>query len=156
MGMIYKRNRIYWIKYYRNGKPFFESSCSPKEADARQLLKKREGEIAIGKLPGIYFNRVRFDDLAEDFLNDYEINGKSTNRAKHSIKHLKQAFGGLRVTVIDTPRVKAYIKMRSKEGAAAGTINLELAMFKRMLNLGAKQTPSKVSRTPYIPMLKFG
>lgn len=154
MGMIYKRGRIWWLKYYRDGRPFFESSGSIQEAEARRLLKKREGEIAIGKRPGIYFDRIRFDDLAEDFLNDYEINGKSTNRAKHSIKHLKRAFGGLRVTVIDTPRVKAYIKMRSKEGAAAGTINLELAMFKRMLNLGAKQTPRKVDRVPYIPALK--
>jgi hypothetical protein len=24
MGMIYKRNKTYWIKDYRNGKPFYE------------------------------------------------------------------------------------------------------------------------------------
>ena len=55
MGSIYKRGKTYWIKYYRNGKPYRESTKSKKEADAKRLLKKREGEISQGKLPGIYF-----------------------------------------------------------------------------------------------------
>jgi hypothetical protein len=64
MGMICKQGKTYWIKYYRNGKPYFESSKSQKESDAKRLLKKREGEISLGKLPGVYFDRVRFDELA--------------------------------------------------------------------------------------------
>ena len=75
MGSIYKRGTTYWIQYYRNGKPYRESTKSRKEADAKRLLKKREGEISEGKLPGIYFDRVKFDELAEDFITDYEING---------------------------------------------------------------------------------
>ena len=77
MGSIYKRGKTYWIKYYRNGKPYRESTQSKKEADAKRLLKKREGEISQGKLPGIYFDKVRFDELAEDFLSDYKINNKN-------------------------------------------------------------------------------
>ena len=68
MGSIYKRGQVYWIKYYRNGKPYRESTKSKKEADAKRLLKKREGEISQGKLPGIYFDKVRFDELAEIFF----------------------------------------------------------------------------------------
>ena len=50
MGMIYKRGKTYWIKYYQNGKPLYESSKSKKESEARNLLKKREGEISVGRL----------------------------------------------------------------------------------------------------------
>jgi len=40
------------------------------------------------------------------------------------------------------------------EGAANASINRELAALKRMLNLGAQQTPPKLNRVPFIPMLK--
>ena len=54
MGSIYKRGKVYWIQYYRNGKPYRETTKSKKEADAKRLLRKREGEISEGKLPGGY------------------------------------------------------------------------------------------------------
>jgi hypothetical protein len=51
-----------------------------------------------GKLPGIYFEKVKFDELVEDFLTDYRINKKkSLRRAEHSVKHLKEFFEGMRV-----------------------------------------------------------
>jgi len=56
MGMIYKNkykdkagavheSEVFWIKYYRNGKAYRESSKTTKEDDAKKLLKLREGEI---------------------------------------------------------------------------------------------------------------
>ena len=133
MGTIYKRGNTYWLKYYRNGKPYFESAKSTKEGDAKKLLKKREGEISEGKLPGIYFDRVKFDELAEDLLTDYRINSKkSLDRLELSISHLTGAFEGVKVTNVNTPRIKRYVQDRRDEGAANGSINRELAALKRI------------------------
>ena len=70
MGAIYKRGKTFWIKYYRDGKPFYESSGSEKETDAKKLLKSREGSIVDHKFRGLKVERVLFDELAEDLIND--------------------------------------------------------------------------------------
>jgi integrase len=155
MGSIYKRGNIFWIQYYRNGKPYRESSKSRKESDAKKLLKLREGEISQGKLPGFYFDKVRFDELAEGLIRDYKLNcKKSIDRVKQSLAHLKKTFEDVRVTEITTPKIEKYIEKRLNDGAANATINRELSFLRRMLNIGAKQHPPKVNRVPFIPMLK--
>ncbi len=78
MGSIYKRGDIYWIKYYRHGMPYRESSHSDMITKAQKLLKEREGEIEEGRLPGIIFDKVTLKDLADDYISDYRINGKDT------------------------------------------------------------------------------
>lgn len=165
MGSIYRpkwtdkdgkvrESAVWWIKYYRAGKPYRESSKSTKEADAKRLLKRREGEISEGKLPGIYFDKVRWDELADDYLIHFRLQGnKSVVRTEIALRYLKQNFGGMRVTDITSSTVNAYILKRHGEDAANGTINRELAVLRAALMLGAKQTPPKVDRVPYIPML---
>lgn len=154
MGTIYRRGRIWWLKYYRNGKPFRESSKSQKASDAKRLLRRREGEIATGEFSSS--KRVFFEELAEDFLNDYRANNrKSFIWAKRRVKqHLTPFFGGLRAVDITTDQVRAYTDKRQQQRASNGSINRELAALKRTLNLAAAMTPPKMVRVPYIPMLK--
>src|SRR6266850_4434700 len=115
-GHIYKRGTIYWIKYYRGGKPYYESTKSTKESDARRLLRQRLGQIAEGRFIGLQPERVKFDDLGQDFVNDYRINGKrSLDKAERSVRHLQHFFGGMRAVDITTDKIRTYIRDRLDE-----------------------------------------
>jgi integrase len=156
MGSIYKRGKTYWIKYYKNGKSYRESSGSDKKMVAKNKLALREGEIAEGKTPGIQFEKVTFDELAEDMLQDYKNNHKkSLNRAEISVTHLKKSFEGEKVVNITSKTINSYIEKRKEvDGVKNATINRELSALKRMLNLGAEQNPPLVNRVPKIRMLE--
>jgi integrase len=152
-GCIYLRGHIWWIKYPLNGEEMPESSGSEKESDARKLLKRRLGEIVIGRFIGPDAEKVTVSELADDVVNDYRINAKdSLDKAERSANRIKGFFGGYKAHSIGTDLVKKYIAQRQADGAANATINRELAFLKRGFNLGIQA--EKILRKPYIPMLK--
>jgi hypothetical protein len=102
--------KVFWVQYYRAGKCYRESSHSTKESEAKNLLKKREGAIVENQFFGLKAQKVRYEELAEDFLNDYKVNKKkSLERAEMSLKHLKGYFEGTKAIDISTDRIRAYI-----------------------------------------------
>lgn len=152
MGLIYQRGQVWWVRYSRNGQVFRESSHSEKEADAKKLLKKRLGEIALGRFAGPKAEKVTFSELAEDFLTDYRIKGRDArNKIRFKLKPLLATFGQDRTKSITTDRIKRYIALRQEAGAAASTINRELSVLKRTFNLALQA--EKIFSRPYIPML---
>lgn len=99
--------------------------------------------------------RTRMSELFEDLLSDYRINEQDYDWAERKVRlHLRPVLGALQARRLTTSAVKKYIARRQQEKAASATINRELALLKRALNLGREHTPPKVAQVPYIPMLQ--
>jgi integrase len=182
MGQVKRRHRIWWIRYYRDGKRYEESSGSEKENDARALLRRREGDVERGVAVTPKVGRARFEEAAADVINDYSTNGKRTldDVERRIRKHLTPFFGGRRMSSITTADIRAYIAQRQKETTVArkayeftgkdgttrrvpeqqrtvaqvsnGEINRELTALKRMFVLAIQA--GKLLQKPHIPMLK--
>ena len=96
-GYLYKRGKLWWIRYSVRGKDFRESSGSERDTNAMRLLKRRWKEVGKGRFIGPSEDRVLIDGLFQTLEGDYTINGRrSARNLKYRLRHLKTAFGGMR------------------------------------------------------------
>lgn len=178
MGSLYRRGRVWWLKYRQNGRAVRESSGTTKETVARRMLRLREGDVERGipVLPKL--GRVSFTEAAEDLLTDYRTNRKATlpDTERRLRLHLTPFFQNRRLASISTSDVRAFIakrqadtvrvrnarRVRDGEGwreipevrrpVSAGEINRELSILKRMFSLAVQG--ARLHTKPYIPMLR--
>lgn len=151
-GYVYKRGNVWWISYSIAGKKYQESSRSRSHADAVTLLTQRLAERGRG-LSRRDLEKVTFDDLADLILADYRKNSrKSIRRLETSLLHLRAGFSAWRVVDIREDAIDRYAADRLAEGAAAASVNRELAAFRRAFNLAER---AKMARdVPKFEMLK--
>jgi integrase len=182
MGELKQRGQIWWIRYYKNGRRYEESSGSEKESDAKSLLRLREGDIERGVAITPKVGRIRFDEAVKDVINDYRTNRKrSLDDVKRRIeRHLTPFFGNRRMASITTADIREYIDSRQKEttivrraftftardgtprhvpeqrrtiaGVSNAEINRELNALKRMFYLAIQA--GKLLQKPHIPFVK--
>jgi integrase len=155
MGCLYKpkKSRFYWIKYYVNGVPRYESTGTQKETEARRFLKEREGRAASGQpaLPRV--DRIRYEEVAADLRLHYETTGaRDLKEADTRLRPLARFFAGRRVASIGPADITAYSAKRQAEGVSNASINRELAVLGRMLRLASEN--GKLIRLPVVHKLK--
>ena len=165
MGMLYRRKQRdaagnlvevgpWWMKYYDNGRPVCQSTGTFERREAKSALQKAEHRVLEGQRVTPRMQRTKFEELIEDFKQDYTLRGLRTwDRRENCLAHLKPVFGGMLAKGITSERLKGYIEKRLGEKAAPATINRELDCLKRMLVLGSRCSPPKVAAVPHFPRL---
>jgi len=128
------------LEYYVDGKMRREATGTTSYTEAVRQLKSRQGQIAEGRRVEPTGDRLTFDRLAANLVNDYRAQGRrSLERVEDAIGHLRAMFSGYRARAIDGGLVTKYIVERQAETAANATINRELAALKRMYRLAEER-----------------
>jgi len=128
-----KTAATWWISYSVRGQRHKEPANSTNRADAIRLLKARTGDAAAGKPVGSQLERTTLEDLIGMLIDNHRANGRrSIDRARYACAHLRDFFGDCKVREITTDRITAYQAARLEDGAAPATVNVEIAMLRRV------------------------
>ncbi len=176
------RGRVWWIRWYRDGRRHEESSGSEKRGVAQALLRTREGAVANGEPITAKMGKLRIDEALQDVVNDYKTNGKrSLDHVVRGVeKHLIPCFGGGGWRTSRRRTSGSYIAQRqatttvtyaaydivqkdgstkqiparecTDEGASNAEINRELSILKRAYRLALQA--NKLLHAPHVPMLR--
>jgi integrase len=134
--MLYQRGRVFWLKYYVNGRPVYESSGTEKEQIARQLLNRRLGAVANGQPILPRADKVRYEEAAKALREHYTVTGaRDLTEAEFRLAHLDRFFAGRKLASIGPADAEQYALARQRAKASNGTVNRELAVLGRMLRL---------------------
>lgn len=153
MGSVYqqKGSLNWWIRYWRRGEEYRESSESKKRSDAVSLLRQRLSEIQQGKAVGPSVNNTTVSDLLEMVRTDYAINGRKMD-LRGPCKWISGYFGSDLAVQVTSDRISRYVRHRLAAGTKPATINRELSTLRRGFNLAARA--GRVAGVPYFALLK--
>jgi integrase len=128
----------------------FESTKTSSKEIATKILKKREGEIALGLFkvgwPG---ERMTFASLCSEFLSSHTstLSAKSQRNHRMYLNNLREHFGGRQLTEIQRRLVEEYrdyrrrqpSKRNPKTTVKGATVNRELEYLQCMFEFAVQR-----------------
>jgi integrase len=170
-----------WTVRYK-GRDYSTGETDPKKAE--QFLLRLAGDIAngkpllaVGKKTGKKIDTSRgkspaagngtltlitsrgdvlMSELLDGLIANQKRKGNKTTRLNEGTVdlHLGPAFGAMAAALLTSSDVEKYVDKRLDDGAKPASVNRELALLKRALNIAVRRDPPLIQRRPHIEMLK--
>jgi integrase len=110
---VFKKQGVYWIDYYVNGRRKRER-IGPDRRLAETVLRKRKVEIAEGKyLDKRKAPRCTFAELAACYLEWAKVNHLGYASTRSRVEHLREEFGHMQLSEITPMVVDSYVARRA-------------------------------------------
>lgn len=152
-GGLYRRGRVWWLKYYVDRYPVFESAKTRDKRRAEDLLKQRLAEAELNQLPDFQSRKVNVEEILTLLRSDYRLRKRASIAQLESriALHLVPLLGPVRLSDFGHRHVDAYVRQRRQQKAADATINRELEHLRAALRLAVDH--DVLPKAPKIRML---
>ena len=131
-GTVYPRkdSSFWWIKYFKDGKAFCESSRSTDRKEAQKLLSER---VHAHEPP----NKDSIGSLLDGLMRHYKMNRpKSYEWCKYVVEAtLAPHFRDMKASKLGRRQLEEFVATRHEAGRANATIKNELALLQRSFSL---------------------
>ncbi len=133
---IYKRGKVFWIRYAGlDGRTAYESSGSDKFREAEALLIQRRQSIQEGKQPEIKkIANYTFKELSEKYRSWITGRQDSAKIKAYYIGQLLETFGSLPLRRFNTVLVEQLQTDHMKRGLKNSSVNKLLNVLKHMFS----------------------
>jgi integrase len=151
-GRIYQKpgSRYWHMEFWLDGEPVRSSTgeADPERAERvlrRRLTEAKRGDAVSGE------ERLLLGNLFTILEDNYKLKrNRSLDTMRHSFCHLLRYFGEKAKAVKLGARIDDYVAARRQEGAAEGSIRIELALLDRAFKLAVIKKRLSPRARPYI------
>ena len=152
-GGLWRRGRMWWMKYYVDRYPVFESTKTRNKKRAEEVLRQKMSEVELNQLPDPGSKRLRVVDLLNGLLSDYELRGRASKKQLESRMrlHLIPLLGPIKALDFGRRQVDAYVRQRRQQDAADAAINREMEHLRAAFKLAVDN--EELPRVPKFRML---
>lgn len=133
---LHLRFGVWQIDKVINGTRVCESTGTSDYREAQSLLAHRMEAVRAMQLFGVQREWI-FREAATKFLNE-NTHKRSLERDARALAALDPYIGDLPGRRVHHDTLQPYVRARLKEGISPGTINRDLAVVRRILNLAAR------------------
>jgi len=137
MSGLTKRGGIWHIDKVFRGTRIRESSGTGEIVKAQELLARRIDELRLVKIYGVRPDRT-FRVAATKFLEENQHKRSIDDDAAH-LERLDPFIGSLFLRQVHMDSLQPFIASRRVDGVKTATINLSLAVVRRIVNLAASE-----------------
>src|SRR5450631_952018 len=140
-----KRGGIWHIDKQFRGARICESTGTSDIGQAEEYLAKRIVELRETRIYGMREARS-FRTAATKFLREYHHKRSIKDDAMH-LKQLDPFIGALELKKVHMGSLQGFIEKRRQDGVKAKTLNMALAVVRRVLNLASSEWMDRQGKT---------
>src|SRR5882762_6948758 len=129
---------MWWMTYTVHGVQHWETCLTHNKHEATSALKIRMGEIAQGRFHAIPTTSPSLATWSDEFLETIQ-DPNTKRRYQSSVTHLQSLFPKARIGEISPRDIESFKQSRLKSVVGPATVNRDLAVFRRMLKIAARQ-----------------